>query len=75
MSQTNLGSKILGKWLCDHPGQCSDHANILNSESEQDLMLTRGVSTVRTAYDTNKEDQTRVTTDPSSDCMINQTQG
>ena len=23
--------KILGKWLCDHPGQCTDHTNILNS--------------------------------------------
>ena len=41
-------------------------------ESEHELILTRGGSTVRVVQDTNKRDQIRSTTDYSSGCVINQ---
>ena len=42
-------------------------------ESDQELILNRGGSTVRVVCETNKHDQTRGTTDYSSGFIINQT--
>ena len=50
-----------------------DSISITFVESEQELILTRGCSTVRVVSDTNKYDQARSTTDYSSGCIINQT--